>query len=106
MRLASYKRDKDKETQWYTYDWKFNENEYKKLEIFSDNEDPILGNTSTNQSPNFIIAAVIIETTTPSPILKPKLLNLPLFNFTSKVVVSNNQKFSPTFLIFSKYIIS
>ena len=33
MRLASYKRDKDKETQWYTYDWKFNENEYKKLEF-------------------------------------------------------------------------
>ena len=33
MRLASYKRDKDKETQWYTYDWRFNENEYKKLEF-------------------------------------------------------------------------
>ena len=33
MRLASYKRDKDKETQWYTYDWKFNEAEYKKLEF-------------------------------------------------------------------------
>ena len=33
MRLASYKRDKDKETQWYTYDWRFNENEYKKLEL-------------------------------------------------------------------------
>ena len=33
MRLASYKRDKDKETQWYTYDWKFNEGEYKKLEF-------------------------------------------------------------------------
>ena len=33
MRLASYKRDKDKETQWYTYDWKFNEDEYKKLEF-------------------------------------------------------------------------
>lgn len=33
MRLASYKRDKDKETQWYTYDWKFSENEYKKLEF-------------------------------------------------------------------------
>lgn len=33
MRLASYKRDKDKETQWYTYDWQFNENEYKKLEF-------------------------------------------------------------------------
>lgn len=33
MRLASYKRDKDKETQWYTYDWTFNENEYKKLEF-------------------------------------------------------------------------
>ena len=32
MRLASYKRDKDKETQWYTYDWKFNDGEYKKLE--------------------------------------------------------------------------
>ena len=33
MRLASYKRDKDKETQWYTYDWKFNDGEYKKLEF-------------------------------------------------------------------------
>lgn len=33
MRLASYKRDKDKETQWYTYDWRFNEGEYKKLEF-------------------------------------------------------------------------
>ncbi len=33
MRLASYKRDKDKETQWYTYDWRFNECEYKKLEF-------------------------------------------------------------------------
>lgn len=33
MRLASYKRDKDKETQWYTYDWSFNEDEYKKLEF-------------------------------------------------------------------------
>lgn len=33
MRLASYKRDKDKETQWYTYDWTFNEAEYKKLEF-------------------------------------------------------------------------
>ncbi|ADC46329.1 transcription initiation factor TFIIE alpha subunit Tfe [Methanobrevibacter ruminantium M1] len=33
MHLASYKRDKDKETQWYTYDWKFNESEYKKLEL-------------------------------------------------------------------------
>ena len=33
MRLASYKRDKDKETQWYTYDWRFNENEYRKLEF-------------------------------------------------------------------------
>jgi len=29
MRLASYKRDKDKETQWYTYDWKFNEKNIK-----------------------------------------------------------------------------
>ena len=33
MRLASYKRDKDKETQWYTYDWTFNEDEYRKLEF-------------------------------------------------------------------------
>lgn len=33
MRLASYKRDKDKETQWYTYDWEFNDKEYKKLEF-------------------------------------------------------------------------
>ena len=33
MRLASYKRDKDKETQWYTYDLKSNENEYKKFEF-------------------------------------------------------------------------
>ena len=33
MRLASYKRDKDKETQWYTYDWTFNDAEYKKLEF-------------------------------------------------------------------------
>ena len=33
MRLASYKRDKDKKTQWYTYDWTFNDAEYKKLEF-------------------------------------------------------------------------
>ncbi len=39
MRLASYKRDKDKETQWYTYDWEFNDDEYKKLEFVLLSED-------------------------------------------------------------------
>ena len=39
MRLASYKRDKDKETQWYTYDWEFNDKEYKKLEFVLLSED-------------------------------------------------------------------
>lgn len=31
--LASYKRDKDKETQWYTYDWEFKNDELQKLKI-------------------------------------------------------------------------
>lgn len=29
--LASYRRDKDKETQWYTYDWKFKVDEVERL---------------------------------------------------------------------------
>ena len=31
--LASYKRDKDKETQWYTYDWEFKVDELQKLKL-------------------------------------------------------------------------
>ncbi|MBQ6813133.1 MAG: transcription factor E [Methanobrevibacter sp.] len=37
--LASYKRDKDKETQWYTYDWEFKADELQKLKIKRCNSD-------------------------------------------------------------------
>ena len=37
--LASYRRDKDKETQWYTYDWKFKVDEVEKLKEKRNEED-------------------------------------------------------------------
>jgi len=37
--LASYKRDKDKETQWYTYDWEFKEDEVENLKRNRLNQD-------------------------------------------------------------------
>ncbi len=34
--LASYRRDKDKETQWFTYDWTFKVDEVEKLKLKQD----------------------------------------------------------------------